>query len=153
TDRTRRQWLVTSILLGIALVVVGLALWIGRRGPVAGPSSSAERALEPPSLGAADIDPAVLKVVEAARSTVSQSPHSAEAWGRLGMLFKAHSFVWEANACFVRAGQLDPNDPRWPYHQAIELAERDPEAAVAKLERAALLCGNSPDAPRLRLGE
>jgi tetratricopeptide (TPR) repeat protein len=147
------RWLVIGVLLGAALLAAGFGIWMWRRVPVTGPPSSRDRTLEPPSLMATDIDPAVMKVVQAARSTIHQSPHSAEAWGRLGMIFKAHAFPSEANACFVQAEQLDSREPRWPYHQAIELAERDPEMAIARLQHAIELVGSNAEAPRLRLGE
>src|SRR5262249_2887496 len=43
--------------------------------------------------------------------------------------------------------------PRWPYLQATSLLSTDVEGAIAKLERAADLCGASPDAPCLQLAE
>jgi tetratricopeptide (TPR) repeat protein len=108
---------------------------------------------EPPSLTATEVDPMVMKAVQTARSAVLQSPRSAQAWGRLGMVLKAHQFNPEANACFVQAEQLDPQEPRWAYHQGIELAERDPDTAVTKLQQAVQLFGHNAEAPRLRLGE
>jgi tetratricopeptide (TPR) repeat protein len=69
------------------------------------------------------------------------------------MILKAHGFPAEANICFVQAERLDPREPRWVYHQAIELAERDPEMALAKLQQAIALLGGDPEAARLRLGE
>jgi tetratricopeptide (TPR) repeat protein len=107
----------------------------------------------PPSLATTEVDPAVRKAVEAAHAAVLQSPYSAQAWGRLGMILKAHEFNPEAYICFVEAERLDPREPRWPYHQAIEQAERDPDKAVAKLQQAVMLFGKDAGAPRLRLGE
>lgn len=158
TRRNRLQpkstrWLVAGVLLSSAVLATGLGLSRARRVPVTNGPSAEEQLPEPPSLGATDIDPAVRKAVEAARLKVSRSPHSAEAWGRLGMLLKAHRFSSEAHTCFVQAERLDPRDPRWPYHQGIELADRDPEEAVAKLRQTALLLSDGPEAPRLRLGE
>jgi tetratricopeptide (TPR) repeat protein len=111
---------------------------------------------EPPSLDQiTDADPAVVKAVEAARAAVQQSPRSAQAWGRLGMVLSAHEFVAEAMTCFVHAEQLDPREPRWLYYQGIglSLAQGDQEAAIAKFQRAVERLGDGPDALRLRLGE
>jgi tetratricopeptide (TPR) repeat protein len=151
--KSRRLWLVSSILLGVAVLAAGLGASIWRRVALAKPHSSENPLPEPPSLAATDVDPAVMKAVLAARSAVLQSPHSAEAWGKLGMILSAHEFPSEANLCFVQAEQLDPREPRWPYYQGIELTQRDPEKGAAKLQQAIELFGDSPDAARLRLGE
>src|SRR5438876_26330 len=124
-----------------------------RRVPSTGAPSPGDRTVEPPSLEATDVDPAVMRAIQAARTDVSQSPHAAQRWGRLGMILKAHGFSAEANTCFVQAEQLNPREPRWAYHQAIELAERDPERAITKLQKAIELFGSDPEPPRLRLGE
>jgi tetratricopeptide (TPR) repeat protein len=148
-----RLWLVSFALLGAAVVAAGIGITMWRRLPVSAPPSSADRTVEPPSLEASDVDPAVMRAIQAARLAVVQSPHAAERWGRLAMIFKAHGFSSEANACFVQAEQLDPHEPRWSYHQAIELAERDPDMAIAKLQKAIESFDRSAEAPRLRLGE
>ena len=124
------------------IAAAGIAALIWRRAPVTQVHSSPDRVPQPPSLAATDVDPAVVKVVEAARAAVLQSPHSAETWGKLGMILTAHEFPSEANACFVQAEQLDPREPRWPYFQGVELSQSDPEKGAAKLERAIELFGN-----------
>src|SRR5260370_293016 len=69
------------------------------------------------------------------------------------MAFFAHDYSDEAQVCFVAAEQLDPRDARWPYFQGAIRADSDPHGAVQKLERAADLCADTPDAPRLQLAE
>jgi tetratricopeptide (TPR) repeat protein len=98
-------------------------------------------------------DPAVITAIEAARNAVRQSPRSASAWGQLGMILSAHTFPVEANTCFLQAEQFDPREPRWPYYQGTEMCLNEPEAAIAKLQRAAELFGSRFDGARLRLGE
>lgn len=68
------------------------------------------------------------------------------------MVFHAHEFNGPANECYARAEHLDPKDPRWPHLHGISLSIEQPEAALPELRRAAELCGDSPSAPRLRLG-
>ena len=152
-QRRSRRWLIWGVLLGAAVVTAGVGISMWRRARVPASPSSAGRAAEPPSLEATDVDPAVMKAIQAARLAVLQSPHTAERWGRLAMIFKAHGFSSEANACFVQAEQLDPREPRWSYHQAIELAERDPDLAIAKLQKVIESLDGSLGAPWLRLGE
>lgn len=145
--------LACGVLLGVAVLAAtfGTSMW--RQVPVLPQPSSADRVPQPPSLTATDVDPAVMKAVQTARSAVRQSPHSAETWGRLGMILSAHDFPLEANACFVQAEQLDPHEPRWLYYQGIELSQRDPENGAAKLQRAIELFGDRSETARLRLGE
>src|SRR5204862_4645185 len=107
----------------------------------------------PPAVSYADVDPAVAGAIEAARRQVWWTPHSAAAWGRLGMLLRAHGVRPEANRCFARAEQLAPDDPRWPYLQGYALRLDDPEAAARHLQRAVALCGTTPDGPALTLAE
>jgi tetratricopeptide (TPR) repeat protein len=99
------------------------------------------------------VDPAVLRLVVAARTAVGEAPRSAEAWGRLGKVLLAHGFSDQAMICFDQAERLDPREPRWPLHQGTTLSQGDPDAAIPKLRRAAELCGNVSDAPRLRLAD
>jgi tetratricopeptide (TPR) repeat protein len=100
------------------------------------------------------VDPAVRRAVEAARGALLESPDSAAAWGKLGMVLRTHGLpVAASNACFAQAERLDPRQPRWPYLQASALWSTEPDAALPKLQRAVDLCDCVPDAPRLQLGE
>jgi tetratricopeptide (TPR) repeat protein len=99
------------------------------------------------------IEPAVWAAIEKERTAVGHGRHSGRAWGRLGMVLFAHSFLDEAAVCFERAEQLQPSEPRWPYHQAALIFVKDAEGAVPKLRRTAELCGDRFDTARLRLGD
>ena len=61
-------------------------------------------------------------------------------------------FKVEARTCFSQAERLEPKEPRWPYFHGL-LLQDESEAAIARLERAAQLCGDEPDTPRLRLAQ
>jgi tetratricopeptide (TPR) repeat protein len=106
----------------------------------------------PPAVVLANADPAVERAIDEARAAVRKSPRSAEAWGRLGMVFLAHVFIDEAEFCLDRAAHLDAQDSRWAYLLAQILVVRSPEEGIPKLEHAADLAGSVP-APRLKLGE
>jgi tetratricopeptide (TPR) repeat protein len=108
---------------------------------------------EPPAVVLQDAEPVVAVAVEDAYRAVRASPRSAVAWGRLGMILLAHDFFCEANTCLCQAERLEPQEPRWPYYQGIALSLGYPEVAIPKLQRAADLCGDRVDAPRLRLAE
>src|SRR5207249_71855 len=100
----------------------------------------------------AGADPGVAAAVTAAQKAVERQPASAAAWGRLAMVLQAHDFRSEATRCFAQAERLDPANPRWPYHQALDLLISAPDAGLARLERAVALDG-PVSAPRLLLGE
>jgi tetratricopeptide (TPR) repeat protein len=108
---------------------------------------------EPPTVELHDADPAVATVIARARQQVQQSPRSAAAWGKLGMVLAAHDFRAEANRCFAQAERLDPQELRWPYFQGITLSQGNPEAALAKFRRAVELAGDGFAECRLRLAE
>jgi tetratricopeptide (TPR) repeat protein len=107
----------------------------------------------PPAVALDGVEAPVLAAIEKERAAVQKNPHSAEAWGRLGVVFLAHRFKSEARICFVRAEERNSNEPRWPYFQGIILTNADTDSAIAKLRRAVELCGDQPDAPRLRLAD
>jgi tetratricopeptide (TPR) repeat protein len=148
----RRVLLATALCGGVALAV-GLGTYLRRPAPAPPSPVTQEELPEPPVIDPAGVDPAVTRAVAEARTAVSQSPRSADAWGRLGMILLAHDFRTEANACLTRAERLAPGEPRWPYFQGVALAFDDPEAATPKLRRAAELAGGAAEAPRLQLAE
>ncbi len=110
--------------------------------------------LPPPDVNLEGADPAVAAAVADCRARVQQSPHSAQAWGKLGMVLLVHEFQPQAVLCFAQAERLDPHEPRWPYFQALAaLLRTDLQAARAQLERAVPLCGDEMDGPQLALAE
>jgi tetratricopeptide (TPR) repeat protein len=79
------------------------------------------------------------------------APNSGAAWGVLGSVLRSFDFRTEAAVCLENAEQLSPRDPRWPYLHGLLLAPSSTAEAIPRLRRAVELCGNSPEAPRLRL--
>ena len=134
---------------------IGAAVLIAIGAVYAWPRLRTQRvvAIEPPAIQLEDVDPAVARVIQSARTAVQQAPRSGAAWGKLGMLFLAHDLPAQANSSFARAEVLEPREPRWPYYQAISLTSGDPDAAIPKLRRAVELCGKSRLEPVLRLAE
>jgi tetratricopeptide (TPR) repeat protein len=139
--RRLSPWHTVLSLLGCVAFLLGIGLRYHSAPPA------------PPAVNLQEVDPAAAAFVEEAYQAVQQSPRSAATWGRLGMILLAHEFLGEANVCLSRAERLGPEEPRWPYYQGIALFLGDPAGAIPKLERAADLCGGTPDAPRLRLAE
>jgi len=104
----------------------------------------------------AEADPQLVEALAAATEAVRREPDSAARWGRLGMLLLANGFADESAPCLAQAERLEPDEPRWPYLQAIPLLIRDRDAALSHLRRAVELCDQKdPDntTPRLMLAE
>lgn len=101
------RWLRRSLVA--FLVGCGLAgLWWWLSGP-ADPVPPM-----PPNI----VDPEVRALLENSRRRVLEFPKSGNAWGTFGMILLAQLFDREAERCFIRAAQLDPNDATWPYARA-----------------------------------
>jgi tetratricopeptide (TPR) repeat protein len=105
----------------------------------------------PPAVAREGIEPAVWAAIEEAREAIKESPRSAEAWGRLGMVLFAHRFVAEAVGCLGEARKRDVRDPRWPYYLGMALSLTDPDGAIPHWQAAAER--SREDAPQLRLAE
>jgi tetratricopeptide (TPR) repeat protein len=138
--KVARRRVILLAVLAIASAVAVFAAWRHWRSPAL------------PELDLASVDPAIVEKIDAARAELRAAPRSATAWGRLGMVLRAHGFGGEANDCFAQAERLDPSDPRWPYLHGLTVALTDRDAAIPLLQRAADRSRNN-SAPRLRLAE
>ena len=105
--------------------------------------------LEPyPVVAQEGLEPQVQALVQAAIAQVDAHPHSAQAWGDLGAVFRAHDLGAEAEPCFRNAERLDSADYRWPYLIGMSLAATDGEQALDCFRRAAQL---GPGQPHVKL--
>jgi len=110
---------------------------------------------EPPAIPETVNDVEVREVLTTAREKAIRNPASAEAWGKLGMLFGAHALIDEARTCYARAATLAPNDFRWPYFIGTFDLVHSPDHAVPQLRLAFEKVKGTKDrsAVRLRLAE
>lgn len=128
------------VLLALLIAAgVGVGLWFRLRTP------------HLPTLATAQLDPSSAALIERHVKAVRRARRSGAAWGRLGGVLRSYEFREEARVCLETAERFDPQEPRWPYLQGLLLASSAPEEAMARLRRAVTLCGNEPEAPRLRL--
>jgi tetratricopeptide (TPR) repeat protein len=140
--KRRWVWLTGGILVAL-LVALGVWYWSYWSG---GPAL--------PPFDPAGADPEAVALIEKVRAEVRARPRSGSAWGRLGMVLRAHGYGEEALVCFAVAEQLDPREPRWPYLRGLSLAQSDPTEGLACLRRAVgRWAGECPEAARLRLAE
>jgi tetratricopeptide (TPR) repeat protein len=80
--------------------------------------------------------PEAVEHIEAALVAVEREPRSARAWGELGMVYDSERQRVLAAECFARAAELDPEEPRWPYHRALALERLGrADEARASIER------------------
>lgn len=92
------------------------------------------------------------RAIERELTAVRTAPRSGKAWGRLGLVLRAHEYAAAANQCLAVAQRLDPREFLWPYIHGVSLTVADPDGASACFRRAALL-NPSDELPRYRLGE
>ncbi|MHB8861996.1 MAG: tetratricopeptide repeat protein, partial [Pirellulaceae bacterium] len=107
------------MLLGVVLLaVVGAAIVVGSlwlRAP----------RVDLPSPDLSDTPPPVQREYEVLLGELRENRQSAEHWGRVGMFLMAHHHAREAGACLRRAAELEPQEFRWRYYQAVLLEETD----------------------------
>jgi tetratricopeptide (TPR) repeat protein len=148
TRRRRRR----VFLLSLFVVILAIGAGFGYSYYHAAETLRAALPEWPPA-GEDGIDRLVRKAIEDERAKVNQHPFTSAAWGRLGMVYYAHSYESDAAACFVQAERLDPKEARWHYLHGVILIHTDPDSALAEIERAADLCDDTNLVPRIRLGE
>jgi len=110
----------------------------------------------PPPLPAVDLrsaDSEISEAVNKATDAVRDNPRDGEAWGKLGMVLRAHDFDVASVEAFQAAERFDPKNAKWPYLQGLTLVLYDPDAGLACLQRAADKAGTARPETRLRLAE
>src|SRR5262245_36262276 len=96
---------------------------------------------EPPlPAGMEGLDARVVARVEETRAKVLADPENPDTWGELGMVYGAERLRAVALDCFREAARLDPDQPRWPYREAITHAQMgDNQAAIDAIQRSLAL--------------
>ncbi len=129
-------------------LVAAICLWtaLAGRPAAADPSRADPPPPEAPSarLGVAELpepdlsgaEPRVAAKLRALLLAAASRPDSAHAWGHLAMNLDVHGFEAEARGCYARAAALDPADLRWPYYEAVLLAELGEPGARARFRAA-----------------
>jgi tetratricopeptide (TPR) repeat protein len=107
---------------------------------------------QPPEVALPTDDPGAAQDISEARAAVKMWPFRASKWGRLGLVLNEYGLNREAIACFERAAQLSPKNPRWPYLQGSLAMDSDMDAALALFVRSVEINGNVAPA-RLTLAE
>lgn len=121
-------------------------------------ANNGHRQIEPPDVDLTGVDHLIAAAIRDAEAMVRRNPESADAWGKLGMVYLAHEFE-AAAPCFARAAELAPEKPAWPYLQATSIIRLRPDEAIAPLARAVKLAGSDSPlgsgtlVPQLRLFE
>ena len=86
---------------------------------------------EIPEIQTSHMEIAVVQLIETTRAKLEKNLNSAEAWGRLGMVFHAHGLLQPAIACYQQAARRDSTDYRWPYLAATALRNSNRTDAIA----------------------
>jgi tetratricopeptide (TPR) repeat protein len=115
-----RTWLWGA---GLAAAGLGVAAWFGLNSlvPIPLPKDFPGR----PDLSAGPV--ALVRLVDDAEQRVRTHPRSAEAIGRLAMVYHANQFYDQAQSAYRIASRLKPGDYRWVYYQALVEEEQGQE--------------------------
>ncbi|HEY6291411.1 MAG TPA: tetratricopeptide repeat protein [Terriglobia bacterium] len=108
---------------------------------------------ELPKLTVTDLLPEVRGQVQQAYDLARQHPDSAEASGKLGMLFDLYDRPEQAAVCYERAHQLAPRSFKWLYYLGSLQAKQGEHAQAARTLRAALGLQPAYLPALLKLGE
>lgn len=71
----------------------------------------------------ASFDARVVERIEASRGRVLAEPGSGPRWAELGMVYGAERLKSLAVSCYREAARLEPRQPKWPYREAVTLAQ------------------------------
>jgi len=137
-----------SILLcGLVAAIAGLP--VTGCGPGGSPGDRGARVPDP---DLTEMEPQVAELLGRVRRSALQRD-SAETWGELGSAYDAHGLLAEAQTCYARAQELDPDEFAWAYLLAVVREIRGAEApeVVERFERAAALRPDYAPIP-VRLG-
>ncbi|MGE5194566.1 MAG: hypothetical protein ACM3U2_18905, partial [Deltaproteobacteria bacterium] len=106
--------------LSAAVLALFAVAWWGWRTYRAAPLE------ELPAVDLAQAPAAVRAAIVRGLDAVRADPRSGKAWGRLGLVLRAHEFGNEANACLAVAARLEPREFLWPYIEGVSLTISDP---------------------------
>src|SRR5262249_52009857 len=121
--RRRPYVQITLTVLGLAILAgAGFLFWLKYFNPPV-----------PPGINLTGRDHKIVQAVTPAPKQVRDQPRSAEAWGYLGAVLRAHDFRPESNFCFAQAVRLDPNNYRWIYCIALDQLTVDRDGALPLL--------------------
>jgi protein O-GlcNAc transferase len=109
------------------------------------------RAPKPPEVSRDSLDPSLDSLIQTSRQAVVASPVSAEAWGKLGKAFHTADFLKEAEVCYQKALELDPQTAEWPHLLGLVQFQDQPLTAISNLQRAVFLENGKTDASRVQL--
>jgi tetratricopeptide (TPR) repeat protein len=101
----------------------------------------------------AGFDAVAVERIEVALASLAADPRRAQAWGVLGMVYASERQRGLAAECYRTAARLEPEQPKWPYHEAIVLAQTGAlHEAITALERSLALEPSYPPS-HARLGQ
>ena len=125
------------------VLIAGFVLACGPREP---------EVPEPPRpANLADFDPRAAARIEEALAKVRADSRRAESWVELGLVYASERLKSLALDCFRVAARLAPRQPKWPYREAVTLAQIGSfdEAILAMQRSLALEPGYPPSHARL----
>lgn len=105
----------------------------------------------PPKVDLKGVDSMIVSTIQAAEKRLNKQPHSATAWGTLGIIYWVNELKEPGGFCLKQAIRLDPKVGKWVYFEGLTFLPDDKKSAIASIEKAADMLDKDSYAPRLRL--
>lgn len=104
------------------------------------PSISENTVVELASVELSEASEVVQQEISKHQAKVKENPTDAQLIGELGVMYELHGFSAQALTAYALASQLNKDESRWPYYEAILLSARfDAERALERLDSAIAL--------------
>lgn len=97
------------------------------------PGGEATEVLSPVSVALDAVDEEIREVLAPMLQAAAEHPHDGEHRGALGMALEVNGLADAAIVSYRQAGILDPQDPRWPYYEALLVAHNGELDAALEL--------------------
>jgi len=128
------------------LVLIGIGIGIGAFWKF-----NQKEITPPPLVELKDVDPLIVSTIKAAENRLHSDPHSATAWGDLGITYWVNGFSEPGAYCLTQARTLEPKVGKWVYYDGLTYLPDDKESAITRIKEAADMLDSDSFAPRLRL--
>jgi len=128
------------------------SFWIALAAGLVLTACPGRRGVEPPlPPNLESFDPRVVARIQEARAKVQAESGRGGTWAELGMVYASERLKTLALECYDVAARLEPEQPKWPYREAVTLAQvGDTAGAMAAMQRSlALEDGYPPSHARL----
>ncbi|MCH7545132.1 MAG: tetratricopeptide repeat protein [Planctomycetes bacterium] len=132
---------IIGMLAVLVLLAAGVGWFLFNSGPVVEEAAEETSDWIIPEFDLTEFQPPVADTIRQSRLRLVANPRSSKAWFYYGAVLDAHKLIAEAEICYRKAQELDPNDRLLIYNYAMLIASTGSrhDEAIAMFERASQL--------------